>query len=145
MADFFLTNKCSADELHAHVFIFQYAILFTVVLTIFMKYVLHSIHLHSENPWENKAVYMLYTDLVLGKTGDIWGGDHGVCVFVWSVKDRSAGMFYREASLNSGQNGRHFSNDIFICIFINEKFCILIRISLKFVPKGPVDNKSALV
>ena len=44
-----------------------------------------------------------------------------------------------------GQNGRHFADDIFKCIFMNEKFCILIRISLKFVPKDPVDNKSALV
>ena len=28
---------------------------------------------------------------------------------------------------------------------MNEKFCILIRISLKFVYKGPIDNDSALV
>ena len=28
---------------------------------------------------------------------------------------------------------------IFRCIFMNEKFCILIKISLKFVPKGPID------
>ena len=28
---------------------------------------------------------------------------------------------------------------------MNEKFCIFIRISLKFVPKGPIDDKSALV
>ena len=28
---------------------------------------------------------------------------------------------------------------------MNKKFCISIRISLKFVPKGPIDNKSALV
>ena len=28
---------------------------------------------------------------------------------------------------------------------VNEKFCILIKISLKIVPKGPIDNKSALV
>ena len=28
---------------------------------------------------------------------------------------------------------------------VNEKFCILIKISLKFVPKGPFDNNSALV
>ena len=28
---------------------------------------------------------------------------------------------------------------------MNEKFCISIRISLKFVPKGPIDNKLALV
>ena len=32
-------------------------------------------------------------------------------------------------------NGHHFANDIFKCIFVNEKFCILIKISLTFVPK----------
>ena len=32
-----------------------------------------------------------------------------------------------------GQNGRHFPDDILSCIFMNEKFCILIKISLKFV------------
>ena len=32
-----------------------------------------------------------------------------------------------------GKNGRHFADDIFKCIFLNEKFCILIKISLKFV------------
>ena len=31
------------------------------------------------------------------------------------------------------------------CIFMNENLCILIIISLKFVPKGPIDNKPALV
>ena len=41
--------------------------------------------------------------------------------------------------------GRHFADDIFKCIPMNEKFCILIRISLKFVPNGSIDNKSALV
>lgn len=45
---------------------FQYAILLTVLLTIAMKYVLHTIDLQSENPWENKAVYMLYVELVTG-------------------------------------------------------------------------------
>ena len=44
-----------------------------------------------------------------------------------------------------GQNGRHFADDIFICIFVYEKFYILIKISLKFVPKGPNDNNPALV
>ena len=44
-----------------------------------------------------------------------------------------------------GQNGRHFSDDIFRCIFVNEKFRILIKISLTFVPKAPIDNKPALV
>ena len=40
------------------------------------------------------------------------------------------------------QNDRHFSDDIFKCIFINEKFCVFVQISLEFVPKGPIDNKS---
>ena len=38
-----------------------------------------------------------------------------------------------------------FADDTLKCIFINEKFCIFIRISLKFVHKGPIDNKSTLV
>ena len=42
-------------------------------------------------------------------------------------------------------NGRHFTDDIFKCIFMNEKFCISIQISLKFVPKGLINNKSALI
>ena len=37
------------------------------------------------------------------------------------------------------------TDNIFRCIFVNEKFCILIQISLKFVPKGPIDNNSVLV
>ena len=37
-----------------------------------------------------------------------------------------------------GQNGRHFADGISECISLNEKFCILIKISLKFVPNGPI-------
>ena len=44
-----------------------------------------------------------------------------------------------------GQNGRHFADNIFKCIFFNEKFHILIQISLKFVLKIAIDIKSALV
>ena len=46
---------------------------------------------------------------------------------------------------SSGQNGRHFADDILTCIFKNKNFCILTNISLKFVPKSPIDNNSALV
>ena len=38
-----------------------------------------------------------------------------------------------------------FSDDIFRGIFVNEKFCILNKISLKCVPKGQIDNNPALV
>ena len=44
-----------------------------------------------------------------------------------------------------GQNGCHFADHIFKHIFINENFCILILISLKFVPNGPIENKPALL
>ena len=33
----------------------------------------------------------------------------------------------------------------FRCIFVNEKFYILTKISLKFVPKGLIDNNASLV
>ena len=45
----------------------------------------------------------------------------------------------------SVQNGCHFTDDKFKCIFVKEKFCILIKVSLKFVPNGPIDNTPAWV
>ena len=36
------------------------------------------------------------------------------------------------------------ADDISKCIFLNENDRILIQISLKFVPRSPIDNKSAL-
>ena len=43
------------------------------------------------------------------------------------------------------QNGRHFADDTFKCIFLNENVRISLKISLKFVPKGPINNIPALV
>ena len=37
------------------------------------------------------------------------------------------------------------ADDIFKCIFLNENDRILLQISLKFVPRSPIDNKAALV
>ena len=48
-------------------------------------------------------------------------------------------------TLRPRQNGRHFADDIFKCIFLNENVWISIKISLKFVPKGPINNIPALV
>ena len=48
-------------------------------------------------------------------------------------------------SLRPRHNGRHFADDIFRCIFLNENAWILIKISLKFVPKGSINNIPALV
>ena len=54
-------------------------------------------------------------------------------------------QIYPVNTLRSRQNGRHFAEDIFMCIFLNEHVWISIRISLKFVPSGPIDNIPALV
>ena len=43
------------------------------------------------------------------------------------------------------QNGRHFADNIFKYIFLNENIWIPIKISLKFVPKGLINNIPALV
>ncbi|KAK7870929.1 hypothetical protein R5R35_012152 [Gryllus longicercus] len=48
------------------VFGFEYAILLTIIVNILIKYALHTVDLNSENPWENKAVFLLYTELVMG-------------------------------------------------------------------------------
>ena len=37
------------------------------------------------------------------------------------------------------------ADDIFKCIFLNEKVRILIKFSLKCIPKGPIDNNPAFV
>ena len=42
-------------------------------------------------------------------------------------------------------NGCHFANNTFRRIFLNKDVRILIKISLKFIPKGPVNNIPALV
>ena len=44
----------------------------------------------------------------------------------------------------AGTNGRHFPDDIFKCIFLNGNVLISIKFSLKFVPKGQMNNIPAL-
>ena len=48
-------------------------------------------------------------------------------------------------TLRPGQNGRHFPDDLFQCIFLNENVWIAIKISLKFVSKCLIVNIPALV
>ena len=53
--------------------------------------------------------------------------------------------FDHSNSLRPRQNGRHFEDDIFKCIFFNENCCILVNISLKYNRKGPIGDNPALV
>ena len=48
-------------------------------------------------------------------------------------------------TLRRRRNEQHFADDIFKRIFFNENVWISLKISLKFVPRGPINNIPALV
>ena len=48
-------------------------------------------------------------------------------------------------TLRPKQNDRHLADDTFKHIFLNENVRISIKISLKFVPEGPINNIPSLV
>ena len=50
---------------------------------------------------------------------------------------------YRSHCVNSSPLD-NIADDIFKCISVNEKFFIMIEISMMFVPKGPIYNIPAL-
>ena len=55
------------------------------------------------------------------------------------------GWSYVINTLRPRQNGHHFPDEIFKCIFLNENARISNKISLKCVPDGPINNIPALV
>ena len=66
----------------------------------------------------------------------------------FSVACNFSSILYHQWQFNTlrpRQNGWHFPDDILKCIFLNENVWILIEMSLKFVPKGPINNIPALV
>ena len=66
-------------------------------------------------------------------------GPYCYWIYPWKCKN-----FSDFNTLRLRQNGRHFPDDIFKWIFINENVSVLIKISLKFVP-GLINNIPALV
>ena len=69
----------------------------------------------------------------------------GICEGLW-LDILILLCFQRTVStLRPRQNGRHFADDIFKCIFLNENAWISLKISLKFVPKVLINNIPALV
>ena len=62
--------------------------------------------------------------------------------------DLICSVFHHFLPVNSspcGQNGHHFADNIFWHIFWNEKVISWIKISLKFVHKGPIDKSPSLI
>ena len=48
-------------------------------------------------------------------------------------------------TLRLRQKGHHIADNLFKCIFLNETVSVSIKILLKFIPKGSVNNIPALV
>ena len=67
----------------------------------------------------------------------------------WSLRmltcEMGTCLFVFLNTLRPRQDGRHFPDDIFICIFLNENVWISLKISLKFVPKVWINNIPTLV
>ena len=59
--------------------------------------------------------------------------------------DEMAAEVTTRNTLQPRQNGRHCADDTLKRIFLNENVRVSIKISLKFVPMGPINNIPALV
>ena len=79
---------------------------------------------------------------------------HDIWCWMWSIGSKGSKLYmvicFDEKqncfnSLRPKQNGHHFADDIFKCIFLNENIWILLQISLKFVPEVRIKNIPALV
>ena len=70
-------------------------------------------------------------------------GHTNECISLFVVRKKSVITFVN--TLRPRRNEQHFADDIFKRIFFNENVWILIKISLKFVPKGPIYSIPALV
>ena len=69
-------------------------------------------------------------------------GNAGLFLTHWSPGD--VAVILQVNTLRPRQNGRHFADGTFKHIFLIENVRISIKISLKFVPKSPIDNIPAL-
>ena len=65
-----------------------------------------------------------------------------MCLWLGTMQPVTAGHVNK---LRPRQNGCQFADDVYIVIFVNWNWCVLIKISLKYVLKGPIDNNPALI
>ena len=78
------------------------------------------------------------------------GGCPGHFSLIVKKLEHSTSLVYFDTArdintLSPRQDGRHFPDAIFKCIFSNVNVWIPIKISMKFVPKDPINNIPALV
>ena len=92
--------------------------------------------MHScKKQWNSFPILSRHTEHILF-SNDTTGGSH------LPVSRQSLWLLIN--TLRPRQNGRHFADDTFKRIFLKENVRISIKISLKFVPKSPIDNIPSL-
>ena len=100
---------------------------------------IHYERLHNHNKAKHNKTVCIFL-------GIYCNGTRLYCVGKWTSNliqgEKLLRMFN---TLRPRQDGRHFADDIFTCIFFNENCCILIKLSLKYMRKGPIDNNPALI
>ena len=78
--------------------------------------------------------------------GYLWNSTQNILPIHWKMWILFTSENLRALNtLRPRQNGRHFPDDIFKCIFLFENIWIWIKISLKFVPKVRISNIPALL
>ena len=74
-----------------------------------------------------------------------YNGNHYTCRGCLHIETGPWCHGYMVRTLRPKQNWRHFADEIFKCIFLNENVLVSLKISLKFVPKVPLNNIPGLV
>ena len=126
----------------------------------YSSYGCYGIPVHKKLHWLLENMFRLTTkkSLMVRITGCLWGQgpfDY-MSVLVQVMSSYKLPVLLNDAyicvarlewvnSSSPGQNGCQFADDIFKFIYVIEEVCILIKISLNFVPMGPIDSKPALV
>ena len=117
---------------------------------------------HNASAWELSANHMLQCiTMQVYKTSHPIVHYNAYAVWQWKQYGSLCQLYHKvtsassyeeyiwsKASINTSrprQNGRHFPDDTFKRIFLNENVRISIKISLKFVPTGPINKIPALI
>ena len=73
---------------------------------------------------------------------------HEMKCLIWIIENLSTQEHHWLQRVNTSrprQNGCHFADNVFKCICMNENVWIAFKVSLRLVPKGPINNIPALV
>ena len=111
---------------------------FQMIKSVFKNIIMHQV-LSIQPPINDIQPRVSYIWLSIGVDHLSWVND-----IVGKYTRKLCRMSGLGVTLRPRQDGCHFPDDIFRCIFLNENIWIVINISLSFVPKGQIDNILAL-